>query len=1103
MRKFLFIGVGGSGGATLRFIRKSISDRLAEVGYDGPFPAAWQFVQLDLPGADDRRGVGLPPMLGASYHALAPEGVEYDQHRRQLAKSSEGAASEAINELCAWWPDPSEAPRAVWHGAGQYRAVGRVVTLNRLPQIADAIRSALAAMTVETADLQLRDACSYLGFDSTGERDADLAFVIGSMAGGSGAGGVLDVCDLLRGMASHGNSFLSVPAAVLYTADIFRGLGDKVPGAEPNSLAVISELSAAMKRGSDANWGNPYLTAAGLACPAGELGPAITFLIGAGNNDVALPDPISVYKATSLALSTWVTDPKANSGLGATIVGNAFTLRKNESKLSTHRFERPDQACSSFGYARLEVSRNRFRRYCSERLARGAFEVLLRGRLDIGSGTPHAEAVNERLNPQIETDFLRMCGISERDEKENDIIDAIRAEAERASIGSESAGSLKDACMAAGIELTARVLDAPGAGGRNFDLGGAQRKMQAQAEAKATEFGSAWSGLIQVGVERWCADIQQRTVDGVTQSLATEGLAVTVALLQRAATDLDTAMGHLQGESTTISNGGRNAFGHMEQFAGKGAKGANTQLREAFSSAAARRLFAEVEVTLRARAIDAIAEFKTSFLRPLTDALAAAERGLQESWPAVQEWAADDLVPRRFHPDPNVVLLQDVDQYPAQFETLLVKTVGGTKSSAQRLAAERVVAFGSADEVEGDAVTPIISFSKWDRSGGRPASFTIDLDPAAMKERASHWLVSDAAGGIGAYITAPLQETLAGAGQKEIDQFVTRFRVALDRAAPLIDINAATASAVHGSSPVIDPVVSAIPLAPSPGSPLYEGIKNLLMDRKFGFDEARVNSLFSSGDDDAPSTITDIAIFMVLRAHHPMIFGSLVNPIATAALQASNEGDRTFWGMRRARPLAQFVPLQKQAIHMLVRGWFIGQLLGQVVFRDGSWFGRPYKYAEVLVPGRPNGEFPTPGLGALAATPGEVLPVVLESYGLAEAMFATGHAQALAGYDRLLDLGAGDTLTRWIRTGEVDVGTPPVAEDVEARAALVDDLMTRALDSIAEIGRGFSPDTEIWSLPPRTWEIADLMRSAAEEIKHDALSGKTSAAQDQNAIHIG
>ena len=82
---------------------------------------------------------------------------------------------------------------------------------------------------------------TYLGVDAEigGETAAPLVTVCSSMAGGTGAGVVLDVVDLVRACDPAGGH----PALVLFTNDIFD-LPDSRPMAA-NSLGLMSEMLAA------------------------------------------------------------------------------------------------------------------------------------------------------------------------------------------------------------------------------------------------------------------------------------------------------------------------------------------------------------------------------------------------------------------------------------------------------------------------------------------------------------------------------------------------------------------------------------------------------------------------------------------------------------------------------------------------------------------------------------------------------------------------------------------------------------------------------------------------------------------------------------------
>lgn len=1102
MRKFLFIGVGGSGGGTLRFLRKSIADRLAVAGYDGPFPEAWQFIQLDLPPNDDKLGGRLPATLGSAYRGIAPIGVDYDQHRRGVAGRGGGAPME---NLSTWWPDPNSAPRHVWFGAGQFRAVGRVVTLNNLNQIHDAIAASVNAMNMDSSVTQLREAAACLGFDTGRDEDEPIALVMGSMAGGTGAGAILDVCDTLRIMGKQGQTFLRIPFAVLYTAAVFGNLDTSVvPGVEPNTLAFISEMSAMLKNREPVT--PVYHASAGYTAELTERGPALAFLIGPNNNDVTLPDEVAVFDSTAQAITAWVVDPRVQSTLQTSPLGNLDQLRKTKSYLPVHQHEpADDQPCSSFGYARLEISRRRFHRYAAERMGRRAVEHLVRAHLERATdGTPADVAIAERATPQRATEFLRACGLSERDNTENQIIDAVLDAAQSMSGGSAQQGiTLDAACQAEATDLAMRILDAPGAAEKNFNPAQAQQQLQRQTEAKVPEFTERWGSLLAAGVARWCDEIQTRVVGAVTASVAAEGLAVTRELLARADEDLQAAMSELQAESVEITNFGANAFGRMAlPPAGKKQKIAQS-LKPSFTKAASDRLRSEAEVLRRQLTIDAIRDLRTGFLDPLRQSLATAERGLLEQWPAVQEWVHGDGVPGRFAPAPNVVLLTDIEQYPAEFDRLVAATTGQTRAGALDQAVNLALTATGSDPVPGvDADGPgaVITFSPWVRSDDRRASFDVAVSAEELRDRCHRWLVADTSVGIGAHLTEPLQQTLSSASSTAIKHFVTRFRIALERSAPLIDINVATLNEVHRlSGPQYQRVMSAIPLAVNPGDEAFEKVKDLLLS--LGIDAAEVPTYFRSDDDDtAPGG--DIEISTFLRAYHPTVFGSLVNPIAAAAPGAAGRGDAGFWDMRRSRPLPEFVPVSRSTLRFMVRGWLVASLLGQITFDKLEQFGHPYVAPALAVPGGKTVMFPRPGLGRLPSGPRDALAAVLEAYPLAEVMFATGQPNALAGYERLLAVGVGSALATWVADGTVDAGSPPAGDTPDERCGYAVAQYKAALGAIAAYDDEFSPDDDTWKLPPRSWELRLVVSEVLHELIDAADAARVQGGSEGGVVHI-
>src|SRR5688572_17611152 len=106
LRPFLLIGIGGSGGKTLRIVRHELERRLLEHGWNGPFPAGWRFLHIDVPSVPDGDDRDLPGQLPlAEYAGLVTSGVSYKNIDAALA----GAGRTEVGDWIAGWrPDPTQ-----------------------------------------------------------------------------------------------------------------------------------------------------------------------------------------------------------------------------------------------------------------------------------------------------------------------------------------------------------------------------------------------------------------------------------------------------------------------------------------------------------------------------------------------------------------------------------------------------------------------------------------------------------------------------------------------------------------------------------------------------------------------------------------------------------------------------------------------------------------------------------------------------------------------------------------------------------------------------------------------------------------------------------
>lgn len=139
-RRVVFIGLGGSGGKTLRFIKRDLRHWLTE--HDWPesreIPDGFQFLHIDTPTAQDGMSMGGAPMLPDNeYLGLVGPGVNFQNVVNQLDNKL------GIKEEFAAWrvAPPLNVPIAT--GAGAYRAVGRTIALAYMDQIKSGVRGIL------------------------------------------------------------------------------------------------------------------------------------------------------------------------------------------------------------------------------------------------------------------------------------------------------------------------------------------------------------------------------------------------------------------------------------------------------------------------------------------------------------------------------------------------------------------------------------------------------------------------------------------------------------------------------------------------------------------------------------------------------------------------------------------------------------------------------------------------------------------------------------------------------------------------------------------------------------------------------------------------
>jgi hypothetical protein len=134
-----------------------------------------------------------------------------------------------------------------------------------------------------------------------------------------------------------------------------------------------------------------------------------------------------------------------------------------------------------------------------------------------------------------------------------------------------------------------------------------------------------------------------------------------------------------------------------------------------------------------------------------------------------------------------------------------------------------------------------------------------------------------------------------------------------------------------------------------------------------------------------------------------------------------------FWRWRRARALPEFVPLSPEVLHSMVKGWFLGRIVGALAWDKAAVHTEPVRIYDGEF--QRAVEFPFPYLAGTPDSEQDLLPLVLESTALSmlEAQ-ARGSTEPLKAYTLLRALGEESRthLRNWIQFGSTPNGTTPL-----------------------------------------------------------------------------
>ena len=1122
---FLIVGVGGSGGKTLRALRSNLESRLKEVGWEKGIPEAWQFLHVDSPTNQDGREFPYEYLPTEDYVGLVPPGIAY---RQQFSAALSGIPEQFRGDIRNALPSDSEVKVPVDLGAGMYRAIGRTLAVAKLGEIQKSVKLALQRIDGPDASSQLESLSRKFGASKTGDRPDVTVIIVSSIAGGSGAGQFIDVAEAIKG-AGYGQPWIHKIFSVLYAPDVFNNVtGSKAIA--PNALFAMTESMSGMwtqtiPEATIELYQSKGVNVSGNGTdPKIHVGPRYNYMVGIQNSTVNFENQTGVYKAVAASLSTWVTSELVQSGIGAYTIANfvAGTGVMSIDDQSGIKVPNDESApFASLGFGRVGLGRDIFSKYAAERLTHGAISTLLDSVIKDDSNLVEKtrEEYVELAATQSFANFLQDVRLQEDGDVQSDVTEQLRPVNERNSLQVQFRGEMllgsRQGLNSKGLQTVENWVSKIS----YFYAQGIESKVRDENEKRLSH------------VVSWVQNQQRLTLQIVARYAAQQSIQVSASLVGKLIQSVLRSAAALSSNASKYQSWGSDYQNLISQAFSVGAQ-ENLPLEHPMVQGALDRaaqcFYFRTEGDLLEISGNILKDFAENFLSPLKSTLDTTYGALVQttafksddtnesqfsSWPRFD----DTQIPQKFYPARNEYMLLDIDDYPAEFERILNSSLGEAAGQNIRQSVLTQILMGALDPVVSSQVA---DEKKWQlieekvfwvpsspdgRRAGEASSrarFEIATNPDDYIKYTDIWLNREGTA-FGSYISEDLRNYLDEnqADQSEFTKRLNKFREQLSGAVkaskPLIKLNAALLQAVHGTTASSSATLSPIPFGK--GSKVFEVAKQVFIDDRI-WDEHQSLDWF-----DSSISARRVDIFSLQNPYQPIVMDSILEPIGRTWLESRNaaEGREDFLHWRKARPLNESIAASPKVWKNMLRGWYVAKILSQLDAKIDSKLGpRLEIWSGEKGQGNnsENFEFPYPLLHVENVLPADYPGVVLYSLSIALVMCNLGNnLEPMDAYKRLSNLGStgpGSELMTWILEGKGGDERHPVDQkraglssgNWESRRDTVATYLQQQMDEFNELISKVDAEVKMGlPAPILTWEIRvevkESLTSLLSEVK--------------------
>jgi hypothetical protein len=952
-----------------------LRSQLTAVGIDR-IPPGWQFVHIDVPSAEERgpQGLGNVQEQHGRYLGCAPPSGNY-----ALLDASLSAQMQNLEEIATWAPRrPDQCMIPISTGAGQYRAIGRMITLSRAADIRNELTAAWQELLRNESSTDMMHMARTLpGVGAFDPQEDPLVMVISSMAGGSGASMALDVCRLLTTVPGVVPELMSV---FMFAADIFDGVGGgsnsgQLAGVRANGLAMLGEIVASQAGASTAH-DLAVLGQVGVQSGTGHPVPfarvfPVSRYIGTQQTLFGEGTPDALYRGLGRGIAALMTSGLATHQFVAYDLTNPPTLAASDDFLGWGVENKAPIPWGSFGYACLSVGRDRYAEYAAQRIARSAVDRLVGGHLQPGNPASGTEQVNSLVTDQ----WPVVCSRLQL---------PVAAKFVRAWFN-QAAFPVSDVEKYAHTIVQTNLSNLAQPGGQQpatwlmtvrHQMGEQRNALSSAIDNVAYAWAYKWMQHCAEGIRSMVQDATARLglpyagalLDQVGDHFRSVLLPAAAALQKAGPADIAAIPEETEQLLSKAKNALNNGAQVLQDMLARAAHPIQAQIQA--------RSWAQLELALGALLTDVISPLRGV----VSDTLILLERSVDGSmdhhqsvgiahlqtdtynaWPAEAASGSVAHVPARFDNATNEVLLTSSEDFDNQFRAdIRACVVDEEREPSNDETGNSLGTEAGFTDARSVVVRQVIS-GLWLTSGGakppgglleqtatwnahafvrvpstddvrvaQAARFDLHARPSELLDR-SRTFVARPDQSFERFCRVSLRDYTIGADITEAERLDRRLRLrealvrTLDWAKPLASVDASAVQRLHGNPVTFRYKFSDVPFGALPvGEELQETLAH-----QANIDPSAVAQFRDALK--AESEVTKIDVFGSYPTYLPIVFKGLLAPASSQWASTTQEaGRKQFWQWRRAHPLAAALPMGEAERRAMVAGWFIGQLVGEL-----------------------------------------------------------------------------------------------------------------------------------------------------------------------------